>query len=103
MADDDILTVAQVAARFHVTPQTVRSWIDSGKLKGGRVGKAYVILRGDMYAMVEQAASQREHGELGARDDERASGLSEAGGPDGPEAQWAGARIAGALVPPRSR
>ena len=36
MADDEILTVAQVAAQFHVTPQTVRSWIESGKLKGGR-------------------------------------------------------------------
>jgi excisionase family DNA binding protein len=46
MADDEILTVAQVAAQFHVTPQTVRSWIESGKLKGGRVGKAYVILHG---------------------------------------------------------
>jgi len=39
MADDDILSVAQVAAQFSVTPQTVRSWIDSGKLKAGRVGK----------------------------------------------------------------
>ena len=55
MADDEILTVAQVAAQFHVTPQTVRSWIDSGKLKAGRVGKAYVILRGDVFAMVEHA------------------------------------------------
>ena len=72
MADDEILTVAQVATQFHVTPQTVRSWIDSGKLKAGRVGKAYVILRGDVFAMVEQAASERlpktAHGEfVGAR------------------------------------
>jgi excisionase family DNA binding protein len=56
MRDDDILTVGQVAAQLHVTPQTVRAWIDGGKLRGGRVGKAYMILRGDVYAMIEQAA-----------------------------------------------
>jgi excisionase family DNA binding protein len=95
MADDDILTVAQVAAQFHVTPQTVRSWIDSGKLKGGRVGKSYVILRRDVYAMVEQAASERQHAE-------RASELSGAGGSSGPGALWAGAGMVAALVPPRS-
>jgi len=66
MADDEILTVAQVATQFHVTPQTVRSWIDSGKLKAGRVGKAYVILRGDVFAMVEQAVSERQHSERAA-------------------------------------
>jgi excisionase family DNA binding protein len=59
MADDDILTVAQVAAQLHVTPQTVRAWIDSGKLRGGRVGKAYMILRRDVYAMLERAAVER--------------------------------------------
>jgi excisionase family DNA binding protein len=45
MADDDLLTVADVAAQFRVTAQTVRSWIDSGKLRAARVGKSYVILR----------------------------------------------------------
>jgi excisionase family DNA binding protein len=63
MADDDILTVSQVAAQFGVTPQTVRAWIDSGKLKGGRVGQAYRILRRDVYAMVESAATERRSGE----------------------------------------
>jgi excisionase family DNA binding protein len=63
MPDDDILTVSEVAVQFGVTPQTVRAWIDSGKLKGGRVGKAYRILRGDVYAMVESAANERRSGE----------------------------------------
>jgi excisionase family DNA binding protein len=103
VADDEILTVAQVAAQFHVTAQTVRSWIESGKLKGGRVGKAYVILRRDVYAMVEQAARERQQGEHAAWDDEREIELSTAGGSGGPTAQWTGARIASALVPPRSR
>ena len=60
MANDDILNVQQVAAQFSVTPQTVRSWIDSGKLKAGRVGKAYRILRRDVYAMLEDAAAERQ-------------------------------------------
>ena len=60
MADDDILNVQQVAAQFSVTPQTVRSWIDGGKLKAGRVGKAYRILRRDVYAMLEHAAAERQ-------------------------------------------
>jgi excisionase family DNA binding protein len=102
MADDEILTVAQVAAQFHVTPQTVRSWIESGKLKGGRVGKAYVILRGDVYAMVEQAATDHPRGEHAASADERESELRPVDGSSGPGALWTGSRIASALVPPRS-
>jgi excisionase family DNA binding protein len=99
MANDEFLTVAQVAAQFHVTPQTVRSWIDSGKLKAGRVGKAYVILRGDVFAMVEQAASERQQSERAAWADERESELSGAGGGHG--GIWDG-RV-GVLVQPRSR
>ena len=65
MADDDILSVAQVAADFGVTPQTVRSWISSGKLKAARIGKSFHILRGDVRTMLEDASSDR--GETGAR------------------------------------
>jgi excisionase family DNA binding protein len=57
MADDDILSVAQVASDFGVTPQTVRSWIASGKLKAGRIGKSFHILRGDVRTMLEDASS----------------------------------------------
>ena len=99
MADDEILTVAQVATQFHVTPQTVRSWIDSGKLKAGRVGKAYVILRGDVFAMVEQAANERQHSER-AVGDERGASCRPAG--DRPRGAMAGTG-GGALVSPRSR
>ncbi|MGD0981091.1 MAG: helix-turn-helix domain-containing protein, partial [Solirubrobacteraceae bacterium] len=103
MADDDILTVSQVAAQFHVTPQTVRSWIDGGKLKGGRVGKAYVILRRDVYAMVEQAARRRELGKHAEQAYEGESELPEAdAGASGPDALWTGSATATALVPPRS-
>jgi len=101
MADDDILTVAQVAAQFSVTRQTVRSWIDSGKLKAGRVGKAYSILRGDVYAMIETAAAQRRSPdpELWG---ERASELAPASVAGERAEMWASGGAASALVPPRS-
>jgi excisionase family DNA binding protein len=57
MADDDILSVAQIAADFGVTPQTVRSWIGSGKLKAARIGKSFHILRGDVRTMLEEASA----------------------------------------------
>jgi len=66
MADDDILSVAQVAADFGVTPQTVRSWIASGKLKAARIGKSFHILRGDVRTMLEDASSEG-HYPAGAR------------------------------------
>jgi hypothetical protein len=40
-----------------VTPQTVRSWIASGKLKAARIGKSFHILRGDVRTMLENASS----------------------------------------------
>lgn len=102
MPDDDILTVAQVAAQFSVTAQTVRSWIDNGTLKAGRVGKAYRILRGDVYAMVQHAATQRRSvdPELWG---ERASELPTTRAPSEPADMWASAGTAGALIPPESR
>ena len=48
--------------------------------------------------MVEQAASERQHGERAAWADERESELSGAGR----GALWTGAATATALVPPRS-
>jgi excisionase family DNA binding protein len=92
VSDDEILTVAQVADQFGVTPQTVRAWIDSGKLKGGRVGKAYRILRRDVYAMVDQAAVER-------RSRDRVQQISASSSE--PVEVWAGSGSGGALAPPR--
>jgi excisionase family DNA binding protein len=102
MPDDDILTVAQVAAQFSVTPQTVRSWIDNGTLKAGRVGKAYRILRGDVYAMVQRAATQRRSVDPDLWG-ERASELPATSAPSEPVDMWASTGTAGALIPPESR
>jgi excisionase family DNA binding protein len=95
MADDDILTVAQVAAHLHVTPQTVRAWIDSGKLRAGRVGKAYMILRRDVYAMLEQAAVEH-------RSRRESDAPPTPGNASKPAELWAGSRTGASLVPPRS-
>jgi excisionase family DNA binding protein len=101
MPDDDILTVAQVAAQFSVTRQTVRSWIDSGKLKAGRVGKAYSILRGDVYAMIETAAAQRRSADPQLWG-ERASDLAPARAAGERAEIWGSGGAGSALVPPHS-
>jgi len=91
MADDDILNVQQVAAQFSVTPQTVRSWIDGGKLKAGRVGKAYRILRRDVYAMLEHAAAERhtpDHDMWQDRAADRAAQLQPMRQPSEPAEMW---------------
>jgi excisionase family DNA binding protein len=36
--NEDLLTVDEVAAQLRVNPQTVRNWIDAGKLPAVRVG-----------------------------------------------------------------
>jgi excisionase family DNA binding protein len=36
----DILTIAEIAARFNVKPETVRLWIINGKLTAQKIGPA---------------------------------------------------------------
>ena len=100
MPDDDILNVQQVAAQFSVTPQTVRSWIDSGKLKAGRVGKAYRILRRDLYAMLEHAATERQTPDHDMWED-RAPQLQPTRQTDEPAEMWPSSANKRALIPRR--
>ena len=100
MADDDILNVQQVAAQLSVTSQTVRSWIDSGKLKAGRVGKAYRILRRDVYAMLEHAATDRQTADHDMWED-RAAQLQPARHTDEPAEMWPTSAVRRALAPRR--
>jgi len=47
--DDDFLTVAEVATRLKVNPQTIRNWITRGEIRAVRVGARRVrILRADL-------------------------------------------------------
>lgn len=59
--DDEILTVDEVAERFNVSAQTIReSWIASGKLKAGRIGRRYAIRASDVEAMLDEAVADRQ-------------------------------------------
>jgi excisionase family DNA binding protein len=43
--EDEYFTVAEIATRFKVNPQTVRNWIDAGQLPAIRVGARRVRVR----------------------------------------------------------
>jgi excisionase family DNA binding protein len=45
--DESFLTVAEVADRFKVNQQTVRNWIEQGRLPAVRVGRRVRIRRSD--------------------------------------------------------
>jgi excisionase family DNA binding protein len=47
MTDDDFLSVAEVAERLKLHPQTIRNWINDGTLAHTRVGRAVRIRRAD--------------------------------------------------------
>jgi len=38
MADEEVLTVAEVAKRLRVHPVTLRGWLKAGKVRGVRLG-----------------------------------------------------------------
>ncbi|MBM3775390.1 MAG: helix-turn-helix domain-containing protein [Acidobacteria bacterium] len=38
MADHELFTVAEVAGRLKVHPETIRDWLRTGRLKGIRLG-----------------------------------------------------------------
>jgi excisionase family DNA binding protein len=40
MPTEEFLTVAEVAARLKVDPETVRVWLRSGRLRGTRLSRA---------------------------------------------------------------
>jgi len=41
-------TIPETAEAFKVTPQTVRSWIKSGRLKAQRIGRPILITEGNI-------------------------------------------------------
>jgi excisionase family DNA binding protein len=52
---DEFLTVAEVAALLKINQQTVRNWIDAGKLPAVRVGARRVrVTRSDLERFLEQ-------------------------------------------------
>ena len=54
-ADDEFLTVGDVAERLRVHPQTVRAWIARGDLRAIRIGRTVRIRQTDFQEMLERA------------------------------------------------
>jgi excisionase family DNA binding protein len=55
--DRQLLTVPEVAARFQVTSQTIRNWVDHGTLPAVRVGRAFRIRPEDVEALLDRASA----------------------------------------------
>ena len=55
MAEQQILTVPQVAEELQVTAQTIRNWIDSGALPAAKIGRAFRIRREHVDALLARA------------------------------------------------
>ena len=49
----EVYTVRDVAQRLHLTTETVRDYLQEGKLKGFKVGKQWRVREQDLEAFVE--------------------------------------------------
>jgi excisionase family DNA binding protein len=54
-ADDEFLTVVDVADSLRVRPQTVRAWIARGDLRAIRIGRTVRVRQADFQEMLERA------------------------------------------------
>jgi excisionase family DNA binding protein len=52
---DDLLTVAEIATVLKLNQQTVRNWIDAGRLPAMRIGRAVCVRRADFDRFLDQA------------------------------------------------
>src|SRR5579863_9381923 len=50
-----LMTVAEAAAIFRVTMQTIRNWIEWGKLPALRVGRRFLVRREHIEELLDQA------------------------------------------------
>jgi excisionase family DNA binding protein len=56
---DDFMTVAEVASILKLNQQTVRNWIEHGKLLALHIGRRVRIRRADFDALIQQSAISR--------------------------------------------
>jgi excisionase family DNA binding protein len=54
--DEELLTVAQIATRLKLNQQTIRNWIDQGRLPAVRIGRRVRIKRTDFEQLLTTAA-----------------------------------------------
>jgi len=52
---EELLTIPEVEKKLHVDGSTVRRWIQQGKLKAYRFGKAYKIPKSEFEKFVEKS------------------------------------------------
>jgi excisionase family DNA binding protein len=57
--DDEFLTVAQIAERLKLNPQTLRNWIDRGQLPAVRIGRRVRIRRTDLERLLAEGQTAR--------------------------------------------
>jgi excisionase family DNA binding protein len=58
LMDDELMTVAEIAAILKLNPQTIRNWIDAGTLPHLRLGQRRVrVYRSDFDRLIENAAT----------------------------------------------
>jgi excisionase family DNA binding protein len=55
--EEEFMTVAEVAATLKLNQQTVRNWIDAGRLPALRLGRRVRIKRSDFDAIVDPGYS----------------------------------------------
>jgi excisionase family DNA binding protein len=87
--DEEYLTVAEIAERLKLNPQTLRNWIDQGQLPAVRIGRRVRIRRSDFERLVQEGYSGRTN----------AQGQAQHEGPTG-EDFWSGEDIT-ITQPPR--
>lgn len=56
----ELLTVPEIAAELKLNQQTIRNWIDQGKLPANRMGRRVRVRREDFEALLAQSATVRE-------------------------------------------
>ena len=54
---DDFMTVAEIAAILKLNQQTIRNWIDEGKLPALHIGRRVRVRRADFDALIEDSSS----------------------------------------------
>jgi excisionase family DNA binding protein len=52
MADDDLLTLPEIADMTGMANPTVRVWVSQGRLPASKVGRQWMVRRGDLDKML---------------------------------------------------
>jgi excisionase family DNA binding protein len=67
--NDEYLTVAEIAAKLKLNQQTVRNWIDQGRLPAVRVGRRVRVRQADIDYLLTQGAQGARNAPLALQSD----------------------------------